>query len=296
MLKLEPLKPAMKAIEGSFEGVNGSNLRYKFWVLEESDPRAVLVIVHGSGEHIDRYENLVDILVPEGYVLMGFDLRGHGRSEGQRGHINSWDEYRGDLKHFIELTGRLHPGLPVFLYGHSMGSLIALEYLIFEQQDITGSIISGIPLVPKKAAPPHLVLLVKLLSRFIPKFSIKVDLEGKDLSRDAQTAAAYMEDPLVHWDRSFSWGAESLKVINRIKDRISEIKLPILFLHGACDEIVSSEGAKFCYEHVQSEDRVLKIYDACLHEPHNDLDYKIVVEDIKLWMDAHSQHTIKRAA
>jgi alpha-beta hydrolase superfamily lysophospholipase len=277
----------MKEQTGHFEGVRGFQLFYKAW-LPDSSPKAVLAIVHGAGEHIDRYENLVDALVPAGFMLTGYDQRGHGRSEGQRGHINSWSEYREDIRIFLALAGKLAPGLPLFLFGHSMGSLEVLDYILHYSEGLAGAIISGTGLDPKgSAAPPHLVLLAKALTSVVPSTVVRMKLEGSSLSRNPQVAKAYMEDPLVHWCRSVRWGTESLKVIEWIKSRAGEINMPVLFLHGECDPLLTAAGAQRFFEQVRFPDKTIHVYPGCLHEPHNDLDYKQVISDIESWMDRH---------
>jgi alpha-beta hydrolase superfamily lysophospholipase len=283
----------MKEIENTFEGIDGCRLYYRAWCPDDDKAKAVMVITHGVGEHIKRYQNFVDALVPAGYIVTGYDHRGHGCSEGQRGHINCWDEYTNDLNCFRKLTRDSYPGLPIFLYGHSMGSLIVLDYLIKNDQELAGAILSGIAIEVSDAAPAHLVLLAKVLSGVLPRFSMKMDLQGSSLSRDSRTAAAYMEDPLVHWDRTARWGTEMLKVIDRIKAQVSKITLPVLIVHGECDPITLSEGAKYCYEQMSSKDKTYKLYKDCLHEPHNDLDYKVVAADIKKWLDAHSHESMR---
>ena len=137
----------MKQSSGNFEGMNGCKLYYKTW-LPEAHPKAALVIVHGAGEHIDRYQNVVNGLVESEIALVGYDQRGHGRSEGQRGHINSWDEYRGDLQECIKMSRQMLPDTPQFILGHSLGSLIVLDYLIYHQEGLSGAILSGTPLDP----------------------------------------------------------------------------------------------------------------------------------------------------
>jgi alpha-beta hydrolase superfamily lysophospholipase len=243
-----------------------------------------LVVVHGAGEHIRRYQNLVEALVPAGFILTGYDHRGHGRSEGQRGHINSWSEYQDDLHKFMGLARDLAPGLPMFIYGHSLGSLIVLDYILHHPEGLNGAIISGTSVDPKDAAPPFLVLLAKFFSRTIPKFSLKVELEGTSLSRDKKEADGYMNDPLVHWSRSARWGTECLRIVDQIKNNAAEIRVPTLFLHGERDPLVSAAGAKQFYDQIVYPNKELIIYPNGLHEPHNDLNHEEVVCDMLDWM------------
>jgi alpha-beta hydrolase superfamily lysophospholipase len=275
----------MKEQTGYFEGVKGLQLFYKIWSPDKS-PKAILAIVHGAGEHIGRYQNMVDALVPAGFILTGYDQRGHGQSEGRRGHIDSWSDYREDIRSFLALSASRFPGLPVFLYGHSLGSLEVLDYILRDSQGLTGAIVSGTALKPKGTiAPPHLVLLAKVLSAIAPGFLIKMKLEGSSLSHDPQVARAYMEDPLVHWQRSVRWGTENLKVIDWIKSHTREIDLPILFLHGESDPLLDPVGAQQFFEQIRYPDKTIHIYPGGLHEPHNDLNHKQVISDLAGWMD-----------
>lgn len=282
------MEQSIRESEGSFTGLDGLCLFSKTWRPGGQDPRAILVIIHGAGEHIGRYPHLVEALVAAGYMAAGYDQRGHGRSEGQRGHINTWEEYRADLDRFLEHVRSSDPGRPVFVFGHSMGSLVALDYLQRRSADLAGAIISGTSIEPAEAAPLYLKIIAKALSLISPKFNIKMPISGDQLSRDPQVAQAYHDDPLVHWDRSVRWGAEGLKVIKDIKSRAGEIDLPVLFLHGENDRAVSSSGARFMYENIASTDKTLRIYPGCLHEPHNDIIHKEVISDILDWLEKHS--------
>lgn len=276
----------MKEQTGHFEGAKGLQLFWQAW-LPDGPPKAVLAVTHGVGEHMGRYGNMVAALVPAGYVLAGYDQRGHGRSEGQRGHINSWDEYRQDLHTFLAIAGQLAPDLPVFLYGHSQGSLVMLDYIVRAPARLAGAISSGTALQPLDAAPPHLVLVAKVLSGIAPTFSLKVPLDGSSLSRDPQVAKAYMEDPLVFWKRSARWGTECLKAIEFIKSHAGEVNLPILFLHGENDPLVGAAGAQHFFEQIRITDKTIHIYPGRRHEPHNDVEYGQVMADMRGWMDAH---------
>ena len=276
----------MKQSTGNVDGMNGCKLYYKTW-LPEDQPKAALIIVHGAGEHIDRYQNLVGVLVKAGYALVGYDLRGHGRSEGQRGHIYNWDDYRFDLREFVKLTREKFSDSPQFIFGHSLGALIVLDYLIVHQEGLSGAILSGTALDPVDAAPPLQVFLAKLLSGIYPTFSLKIPLPGSSLSRDAQVAQAYDQDPLVHRKRTARWGAESLSTIEHIKNHADQIKLPVLFIHGEKDPLVSAEGTQRYFERLSIVDKTLHIYPDTLHEPHNDLDHQAVIADMVYWISSH---------
>jgi len=276
----------MEQTSGNFEGVNGCKLYYKTW-LPEGNPKATLIIVHGVGEHIDRYENLVNGLVQSGYALAGYDLRGHGRSEGQRGYISSWEDYRGDLREFIKKARQMLPNIPMFVMGHSLGSLIVLDYIIHDSDDLSGAVLSGTALVPVDAGPPVQKFLAQLLSGIYPTFSMKVPTPGNSLSRDPKVAKAYDEDPMVFEDRTARWGAESFKAIKRIEANADKIRMPVLFIHGEKDPQVSVEGAQRFYDRVEYADKTLRIYKDNLHEPHNDLDYPKVVAYIEQWLSKH---------
>ena len=276
----------MREQTGQFLGSNDLHLRSKTWT-PEGPPKAVLAIIHGAGEHVDRYQHLVDILVPDGFILTGYDQCGHGKSEGPRGHINSWSEYREDCHCYLGQIRDSAPDLPFFLYGHSMGTLIVLDYILHYPEGLQGVILSGTALEPLDAAPPLLVRVAKVMSRVIPGFSMKVKLEGSALSRDPEVAAAYMNDPLVHWTRSARWGTESLNVIEEIKGRLAEIDLPTLILHGEFDPLVAAAGAEQLYDQIQHPDKTIKVYAEGLHEPHNDVNYRQTVADIRDWMNEH---------
>lgn len=276
----------MKQSTGNFEGINACKLSYKTWA-PEGQPKAVLIIVHGAGEHIDRYQNVVNGLEESGYALAGYDQRGHGRSEGQRGRINSWNEYRGDLGEFIKMTMQMFPDTPQFILGHSLGSLVVLDYLLYHQEGLSGAILSGTSLDPVDAAPPVQKFLAQLLFGIYPTFSLKIPLPGKSFSRDTQVVMAYDQDPMVYWERTARWGAESLKAIERIKNNTDQIKIPVLLLHGEQDLLVSAEGAQRYCERLSTADKTMRIYPETLHEAHNDLDHRTVVADMVQWIAGH---------
>ncbi len=186
----------MKHSEGAFRGAGSLELYYQCWQ-PEGKPRAILVIVHGVGEHSGRYMNLANHLTTCSYAVYGFDQRGFGRSPGQQGHINSWVEYREDLKAFLQKIREQQPDCIIFLFGHSLGALVALDYILHYPEGLRGAIVSGAPIEPAGVAKPYLVALAHFLSRVCPRFSLPLGLDVSALSRDAAVVKAYTTDPLV---------------------------------------------------------------------------------------------------
>jgi alpha-beta hydrolase superfamily lysophospholipase len=247
----------------------------------------VLVIVHGFGEHCGRYGNLVDYFVPRGYALYGLDHRGHGRSPSQRGHINAWAEYRGDVDAFLRTVASFQPGRPLFLLGHSLGALISLDYLMHDPVALAGAIISGAPIEPAGVAKPHLVALARLLSRVWPTFPLEMGLDASALSRDPEVVKDYEESPLVHGKASARFGAESLDRVAWVKAHPEKIRLPLLMVHGGADSLDLAEGTKSWFEQVTYDDKELLLYPGSYHEVHNDLDHQQLAADLESWLARH---------
>ncbi|MEP6905593.1 MAG: lysophospholipase [Gemmatimonadales bacterium] len=273
------------AEQQTFKGADGVELYSSFW-RPRGEARGVVVLVHGIGEHAGRYTTLVTHLTAAGWAVCGFDQRGHGRSPGRRGHIGSWTEYREDVRKFLGLAAGQFPGKPMFLYGHSLGALIAAEFVIsYPGSELAGLILSGIPLQPSGVAKPHLVAAARVLSRVWPTLSVSLGVDAARLSRDKEVVSDYNEDPLVHHVGSMRWGAETLSAIERVRGKASSIKLPVLVVHGGDDKVNAVEGSKELFEKVSSADKKLLIYPGGQHEPHNDIDRDKVGADVVEWLN-----------
>lgn len=270
---------------GHFSGWGGVDLYFQKWRQETS--RGTVGIVHGVGEHSSRYDNVVQHLASHGFVAYGYDLRGHGRSQGKRIHINHWSEYREDLHAFLELIREQEPKNPLFVYGHSMGALITLDYLVQKPRKLQGAILSGIPLEPAGIAKAHLVAVARMLSVIWPRFSMSLGLNHSALSRDPAVVKAYETDPLISERVSVRWGTESLATIARLKSRPASVVIPVLLIHGGADSLNLPLGARNLFESIPTPDKTLKIYPDRYHEAHNDLNYKEVLNDITQWLEQH---------
>jgi alpha-beta hydrolase superfamily lysophospholipase len=273
----------VNTINGNFEGLDKTQLFYQIW-MPETTPRAILVIIHGICEHSRRYSNLVEGLVVKGFALASFDLRGHGQSSGKRGHINTWSDYRSDVTAFLNLLQEMHPGIPRFIYGHSLGSLIVLDFIIHSNDGLSGAILSSAPIVPFGVTKPHLVAIARLMSRVWPAFPVALNLDPQDISRDQTVVDAYRNDPQVFRTVTARWGTESMDTLELVKSNAAEIQLPVLFIHGGDDPLHSVEGVRQYLQKINRSDQKLIVYPGSLHEPHNDFDYLKVASDIEKWM------------
>jgi len=128
----------LKQQEGFFKGVRGANIYFQSW-FPESEPKAVLLIVHGLAEHSGRYRNVVDRFVPLGYAVYGIDHFGHGKSDGTRVYVERFNDYTNTLKVYFDMMRGWQPDKPVFLVGHSMGGLISAVYLLDHQAELAGA-------------------------------------------------------------------------------------------------------------------------------------------------------------
>ncbi len=272
--------------EATFRGAGGLDLFSQRWC-PDGEPRAAVAVVHGLGEHSGRYASVVDHLVPRGFAVHGFDLRGHGRSPGQRGHVDSWSQYRDDVDAFLRTIRGEGGGLPLFLLGHSMGGLIVLDYVLRRPDAVAGAVASAPGLEPVGVASPAKVALARLLSRLWPRFSLDVGLDVTAVSRDPEVVSAYENDPLRHCRGSVRWGTESLAAIERIKARAGEVKTPLLMIQGGDDRLVSPAGARRFFDRVSFPDKELHVYEGGYHEPHNDVDRDRVLHDLASWLERH---------
>ena len=276
----------MQHREFHFEGVNGTYLYSQCW-LPEVPSRAVLAIVHGIGDHSGRYMNIVNHMVSNEIGVYSYDLRGHGNSPGQRGHINSWMEYRVDLLNFLKVIRAQESERLIFLMGHSMGALIALDFILSENEQLEGAIISGAPIEPAGVAKPYKIALARILSRIYPGFTIDLGLDDDALSRIPSVVSSYQDDPLVHGKVSARWGTELLSTLESVKMQGENINIPILMVHGEADRFNSAEGAKKFFDRIRVNDKEFISYPSGYHELHNDLNYEILLRDILDWINQH---------
>jgi len=275
----------MGHFEGTFTAHDGLELYYQRW-RPEGETKAVLAIVHGFGEHSGRYGNVVNWFVPKGYAIYAFDLRGSGRSPGQRGHINSFAEFREDVKTFLQLVRAQEPDRPLFLLGHSMGGLIVLNYVLHHPEGLTGVIASG-PALGSLPVSPLLLALAKLLSRIWPRFTLDTNLDATAISRDPAVVEAYVNDPLVHSLGTPRLGTELLKAMEWTQAHAAEMKVACLIVHGGADRLAPPEASRAFYERMTIADKARYEYEGYYHEVFNDIGKERVLADVEAWIQRH---------
>jgi len=273
----------MRHSDGRFAGLGGVDLYRQEW-LPDVRPRAAVVLVHGVGEHSGRYGRLVGPLTEAGYAVYAYDHRGHGRSSGPRVHIDRWEQYRADLATHLAFVAEQTPGCPTVLYGHSMGSLVVLDYLLDRREGLAGAVISGAALEPAGVGSPALIAIARVLSRIAPHFSMSLGIDPGSLTRDPEALAAYSADELIEPKATMRWGTESLDTVERIKQGMGTIDLPILVVHGGADPLNLPSGARALYDALPNPDKTLHVYPDVHHEPHNDLDHEQLAADVAEWL------------
>ena len=270
--------------DGKFEGAAGHTVYYQYWTPTQP-PKAVVLLVHGAGEHSDRYSELAAYLCAHNYAVAGLDHIGHGKSEGTYGHMESFDHHLETLEIFLRQVREEFPNLPMILLGHSMGGLISSCFLLRHQQEFVGCALSG-PAIKTDLEPGFLQMaVIRLLTKIAPGLGV-LQLDAAGVSRDPEVVKAYTEDPLVnHGKMSAGFVSGLFKGMEEIQARASEITLPLLVMHGEQDSMASPNGARFLYENVSSEDKKLLLYPELYHEILNEPEKDQVMGDLLGWMD-----------
>jgi alpha-beta hydrolase superfamily lysophospholipase len=271
--------------EGTFAGFGGLELFTQSW-LPDAPTKAVVILVHGLGEHSGRYPHVVNHLVPLGFAMYSFDHRGHGRSAQKLGaHVNSWAEYRHDVQAFYQHVRQQNEDLPIFLMGHSMGGLIALEYTLHHPGGLRG-VIASAPAVGAVDASPLLLFIGRILSRLKPDFFIESQLDASSISRDKDVVMAYENDPLVTSKVSARWSTEFTGAIEWTRQNAAKFQPPLLIIHGDSDTLVPPSGSQYFFEQVQQTDKERIVYPGGYHESHNDIHHEQVTADLVRWLEA----------
>jgi alpha-beta hydrolase superfamily lysophospholipase len=275
----------MKTTEWSFTTRDGLALQARDWV-PDGPARALVALVHGFDEHGERYGHVGAALAAAGYALSSYDARGHGRSGGKRVHAESFEPLMEDLDTFLKLASARHPGVPRFLYGHSMGGNEVLNFALRRKPALAGVVATSPWLELAKAPPAWQAGAARVASRLLGGVALPTGLESAALSRDPAVVAAYDADPFVQGKITPRLLVSVLDAGQWALAHAAEWTLPLLLLHGDADRITSFDASRRFAE-AAGGDVTFHAWPGGYHELHNDPDKAEVLKEIVAWLGRH---------
>ena len=276
----------MAEITKSLKAKDGIQL----FVRENTPPqyKGIICIVHGFGEHSGRYAHVADFFNKNGYAVLAMDNRGHGKSEGKRGHTPSFDSYLDDIETFLMDTKQRLANVPLFLYGHSMGGNLTLNYVIRRQPTLLRGLIVTGPWIQLAFEPkPILITMGKIMRSIVPTFTQDSGLNADDISRDKAVVAAYKADPLVHSKITASAGMSMTESATFLNTFSGEMPIPTLILHGTDDKLIAQSASEAFANRVKNV--TYKKYVGLYHEIHNDPEKMDILNDILKWITENDE-------
>lgn len=245
-------------------------------------PKANVLITHGLAEHCGRYAYVAESFNKIDCNVYTYDLRGHGRSEGDKAFISNFDEYRQDLE---IVYNTIPKGLPIFVLGHSMGGLISFNFLQFrERPDIKGVILSGAALAVGKNINPFTQKIISILAQFAPRLPT-VKLNAKILTNDPEEIEKAENDPLIyHKGTKAGLGNVLLNAILAANTHFKGFKYPVLIMHGQADTLANPQGSEDLYKQCISSDKTLKLWKGAFHEIFNETNRKEILDYTSNWL------------
>jgi acylglycerol lipase len=271
--------------ESTWKTPDGVTLFWQEWK-PQTAPKACVVIVHGIGEHSGRYQHVAEYFNKSGYAVLGFDHRGHGRSEGARGYFG-YDQATGDIVHFVDDMAAQYSGKPVILYGHSLGGALVLYYGFTQKMHVKAVVCTSPGLDTAQPLPAAKLFLARLMSKVYPAMQMKNDLDISGVSRDPEVPKRYMADQLNHPYVTALLGMDLITKGQWMQKQTS-FPVPLLLLQGGADRIVNAKAtqtlAKNLGDHVE-----FHLLDGHYHELQNEPDQLETLNLIRQWMDRQVQ-------
>ncbi len=277
------MKQAVDSSDGSFQSGSCANIFYRCWA--PAEPRAVLLLAHGLAEHSGRYGDFASFFADAGIATYVLDFPGHGRSDGKRGHVRDFQEYTEALGALLSLAREGHPDIPFVLFGHSMGGLIAADFLLQHQSEFVAAVLTGAA-IQSPQQPSSIVLFInRVIASVMPRLGV-LRMDASGISRDPQVISDYENDPLVYQGKATAGLVTALfSAMKRVVENATSIRLPMLIMHGSVDSLTAVEGSKLLHDSISSEDKKIVIYDGLYHEILNEPERKNVMADILQWLE-----------
>jgi alpha-beta hydrolase superfamily lysophospholipase len=276
----------MNHLESTWQAVDGTRLYGQSWQ-PEGELTGVICLVHGLGDHSGRYAHVAAALGQAGFTTLTFDHRGHGRSQGQRGHAATYNLLMDDVERLLEEAAERFPALPRFLYGHSMGGNLALNYALRRQPPLNGVIATSPWLRTAFAPPAWRVRLGQTMNKIFPALSQPAGLDVASISRDIAEVQAYQNDPLNHDKITVRMYFECYEAGLWALEHAAEFPLPLLLMHGSADRLTSAAASREFAAKIK-RGCTFKQWDGLYHEIHNELDRQEVFAFMNGWLSEHT--------
>jgi len=273
---------SMTAVEDRFDGVGGLSIFFRVW-RPLAAPRGVVVIVHGFNSHSAHYQWAAEQLTADGLAVYALDLRGRGKSEGERFYVQQFGDYVDDVASLVALARSREGSLPLFLLGHSAGGVVACLYAVEHQAELAGLICESFAF--KIPAPDFALAILRGLSHIAPHAHV-LRLKNEDFSRDLERVGEMNADPLIADEvQPTQTVAEMARADQRLEKAFPQLTLPLLILHGTADKATRPSGSRAFHDAAGSYDKTLKLYEGHFHDLLRDLDNEVVMADICAWID-----------
>ena len=277
--------------DGTVRTADGLDLAWRAWLADE--PKGIIVLVHGLAEHGNRHAATALFLADAGWHVYSVDLRAHGFSpdppRSKRVHVDRFTDYFLDVDAVRELAESKHPGLPVLIFGHSMGGLISLSYVLEKPRHVAGAVISSPALAthPDFQPPALLKMLVGLLSKLAPRLRFATNLPSDAVSRDESVVRDYENDPLVTDKVSARWFDEVEKAMQAVFENAPKLERPVLLMQSGADGLVDPAAAERWAALAPQNQAELVIWPGLFHEMFNEPEKERVRNKTLAWLDSH---------
>lgn len=261
-------------------------LSYQLALPEEA--RAAVLLIHGYGEHKARYRKVVEAWAQRGIATAAFDLRGHGWSKGQRGHIDRFREYLDDATDVLRCLTEKTKGKPLFVFGHSLGGLIATTFVLANQSRVKGLVLSSPFFGLALQVPAAKVAAGNVFSHLIPRLGLPTGLKGSDVTHDADLARLYDIDPLVNKVATARWFTEAKAAQASLDERAPELKVPVLLVAAGADKVASTPIARGVFNRFGSSDKTFDERTGLFHEVLNEAEGMKIAGEMASWIERHA--------
>ena len=271
--------------EGTLAAADGVALAWQAW--SPSGPTLAAVgLIHGGAEHGGRYPALVSALRERGCAVYALDLRGHGRSGGRRGHVDRFSDYMSDLETFFEFVRSETGEVPTFVLGYSLGGTTGASYALTAQDRLAGVIMAGPALAIGEDASKLQFAVARTISALAPRLPL-FKMKPEEMMSDPDAVRDYRADPLVFHGRfDARLLAELLEVMRAFPERVGQLELPLLVIHGGADVTADPQGSRIAIESAGSEDKTLRVYEGLRHDVFNEPDRELVSGEVADWIGA----------